>query len=394
MMKLLEKGLVSLDDPVDKYLPGTCNSHGRKSPTVKELLNMTAGIPHGWISLDQGYNSTPLTNDGFLDLYAMSVFPEGIYEYSNYSFGIIEAVIEQLTQTSFDQAMKEELFEPLGMNNSFISLDSEDRNMEKDNAEDNRLSSTFFPSGAAGVHSTLSDLVQYAQLHLGGMDPSILSRPSLHSLHYEKIYSSTITSLGWGSISLDDSLTWLISNGSFPESANSNLTIIPSENIAVICLANRDFQSSADLMAVQIADVLVPGFADKAFGVIQAFEEADRGELVMDGSEFTSWEGFIKTGDSDSPIEITFKRDSLFVSMDQVTWQPVTNLSLDHQSIIRGNVTLSLENPISKQTTSCDGSLNLLFRDHMMQGYFSAYFEEEDQYYVALPFYIKVRGKV
>jgi hypothetical protein len=66
---------------------------------------------------------------------------------------------------------------------------------------------------------------------------------------------------------------------------------------------------------------------------------------------------------------------------------------MDQQSIIRGNITLPLENPISNQTVMCTGSMNLLFQDQKMQGYFSANFREDDQYYLALPFYIEVWGK-
>jgi hypothetical protein len=188
-------------------------------------------------------------------------------------------------------------------------------------------------------------------------------------------------------------LTWLISNGSFRESANSNLTLIPSEKIGVICLADRDYQSSADVMAVRIADVLLPGFADKAFAKIEAYEAANRGELVLDEADYSAWEGFIRTGEKESPIGFLYRGDSLFVSSDQEEWQPVRNAVMDHQSIIRGNITLPLDNPISNQTVLCPGSMNLSFQDQKMQGYFSAIFREDDQYYLALPFYIEVWGK-
>jgi hypothetical protein len=146
-------------------------------------------------------------------------------------------------------------------------------------------------------------------------------------------------------------------------------------------------------MAVRIADALLPGFADKAFAIIEAYEAGNRGELLLDGAEYSAWEGFIRTGEKESPIGFLYRGDSLFVSCDQEEWQPVRNVVMDQQSIIRGNITLPLENPISNQTVMCTGSMNLLFQDQKMQGYFSANFREDDQYYLALPFYIEVWGK-
>jgi CubicO group peptidase (beta-lactamase class C family) len=393
VMKLVEKGQVSLEDPVEKYLANQFANNAGRSTTLRELLNMTGGIPHGWITFDTGTSVSTLTNEQFLKEYSMSVFPKGVYEYSNYAFGLVEAILERATGKSYDRIMQEELFEPLGMNHSYIPGAPMSTPNRVDPHGNNRPAATFYPSGAAGTHSTVSDMIRYAQFHLGNTDPSMLSTASLHQMHFEKIYPTTLTSLGWGSIPLDDSLTWLISNGSFRESANSNLTIIPSEKIGVICLADRDYQSSADVMAVRIADVLLPGFADKAFGIIEAYEAGNRGELLLDGADYSAWEGFIRTGEKENPIGFLYRGDSLFVSSDQEEWQPVRNVVMDQQSIIRGNITLPLENPISNQTVLCPGNMNLLFQDQKMQGYFSANFREDDQYYLALPFYIEVWGK-
>ncbi len=393
LLKLVEKGHISLDDKIEKYLPNSLKHYARDSVTIRELLNMTAGIPHGWIFFDNQSPYTSLTNDSLLQHYGMAVFPKGIYEYSNYSYGIIEAVIEEVTNKPYELAIKDILFDPLTMKNSFVEPERTimDKNIES--KEGNMFSPKFYPSGGAGVYSSLSDLILYARLHLNETDNSLISFATLNKLHYDKIYPTTLTALGWGSIPLDNNMTWLVSNGSFPNTANSNLTIIPEHNIAVICLANRDYESSADIMAIKISDVLVPGFAEKAFAKMQAYEAADAVGLETLNTKFSTWEGKIQSGENENHIELFHKNDSLYVSMDKGEWQPIKYATIDHQSIIRGGVTLRLKNPITKQLETSSGNINILITENILEGYFSASFTKEGDYDIAVPFYIKADGK-
>ena len=393
LLKLVEKGHLSLDDPIEKYLPKKVNFYSRNNISVKEVLNMTGGIPHGWMFFNSNSPYANFTNDSLLENYSMTVFPKGIYEYSNYSYGIVEAIIENISNKPYAQVLQDEMFVPLGMKHSFITPATAKKLEHFNDIKDVGQSSLFFPSGGAGVYSTLSDLILYARLQIGEMDKTLLSASSLKLLHYDKIYPSTITALGWGSIPLEDDLTWLVSNGSFPNSANSNLTIIPENNIAVICLANNDYQSSADIMAIKITDVLVPGFATKAFAKMEAYEADDGKELKMEASKFNSWQGILKHGKTKSPIEFTYRNDSLYAAFDNGEWQSIKYATIDHQSIIRGSLTILLENPITNQIQESHGKINLLISENKLQGYFSASFIKEDVFDLALPFYIEAHGR-
>jgi CubicO group peptidase (beta-lactamase class C family) len=393
LLKLVEKGQISLNDPIEKYLPKKVNFYGRNSISVKELLNMTGGIPHGWIFINSDSPYAAVTNDSLIENYSMTVFPKGIYEYSNYSYGIVEAIIENISNKPYAQVLQDEMFDLLGMKHSFITPITENKLEHFNDIKEVGQSSLFFPSGGAGVYSTLSDLILFARLQMGELDESIMSHSSLNLLHYDKIYPSTITSLGWGSIPLEDDLTWLVSNGSFPNSANSNLTIIPENNIAVICLANKDYQSSADMLAIKIADVLVPGFANKAFAKMEAYEANDGKEVKISIGKFNTWQGVMKHGKTESLIELTYKSDSLYVSFDNGEWQSVKYATIDHQSIIRGGLTILLKNPLTNQVEESHGNINLLLSEKKLQGYFSASFIKEDVFDLALPFYIEALGR-
>ncbi len=393
LLKLVEKGQISLDDPIEKYLPKTIDYYGRKSSSIRELLNMTAGIPHGWMFFNSNSSYASFSNDNLLENYSMAVFPKGIYEYSNYAYGIVEAIIEKVSDKTFAQVLQEEIFDPLGMNNSFITPTSTNKLENFNTVNELGHSSKFFPNGGAGVYSTLSDLILYARLNLKELNESIISYNTLDKLHYGKIYPSTLTAMGWGSIPLGDNLNWLVSNGSFPNSANSNLTIIPENKIAVICLANRDYQSTADIMAIKIADILVPGFANKAFEKMENYESADGKELKMEINNYNAWQGVMKHGKTEIPIDLTYKNDSLYIAFDNGERQSIKYATIDHQSIIRGSLTISLKNPITKQVEESKGNINLLITENKLQGYFSARFIKEGVFDLALPYYMVAHGR-
>lgn len=393
LLKLVEKGRISLDDPIEKYLPKTVNYYGRKSASIRELLNMTAGIPHGWMFFNSNSSYASFSNDNLLENYSMAVFPKGIHEYSNYAYGIVEAIIEKVSNKAYAQVLQEEIFDPLGMNNSFITPTSTNKLENFNTVNELGHSSKFFPNGGAGVYSTLSDLILYARLNLKELNESIISHNTLDKLHYGKIYPSTLTAMGWGSIPLGDSLNWLVSNGSFPNSANSNLTIIPENKIAVICLANRDYQSTADIMAIKIADILVPGFANKAFEKMGNYESADGNELKMEINNYNAWQGVMKHGKTEIAIDLTYKNDSLYIAFDNGERQSIKYTTIDHQSIIRGSLTISLKNPITKQVEESEGNINLLITENKLQGYFSARFIKEGVFDLALPYYMVAHGR-
>ena len=392
VLKLVERGQISLEDDISDYLPETFTNFANNSIRIKELLSMTAGIPHGGFSFKSKSALASSSNSKLINLYGMTVFPAGIYEYSNFSYGLLELVVEKVSQKPYEHVLKEMLFDPLGMKNSFLTANLDNRLQKRSPLNDSVFSSTFYPAGAAGVYSTLSDIVRYARLHLNELDEAILSRESLRKLHYYKINPSTIYTLGWGSIALDSNVSMLISDGSFRHSANSNMTIVPEHNLAVICLANRDYESFADMMAIKTVDHLIPGFAEKAINKLSEYRSINSQKLSMDRTHFRKWIGSIKYAKGETPIQLMYKLDSLYMSTNKSNWQTIKNAKLDNQSVIRGNVSLSLLNPITERVEMSTGSINLLISKAKLEGYFLANFDHKDATFLDLPFFISAIG--
>ncbi|WP_299227881.1 serine hydrolase [uncultured Psychroserpens sp.] len=390
IMKLVESGNMSLDDPVEQYLPNKLTFYNKRRYSIRELLNMTAGIPHGWIFLNSNTTfASEASNQDWITKYGISTLPKGTYEYSNYSYGILEAIIEKASGKPYHQVLEEEIFNPLNMVNSYVSSENANKSKFSNPIRDVGNPSIFIPSAGAGTFSNLNDLILYARHNLKEKGKTILNSDLIDSLHYSKTNASSITALGWGSINIDDDTTWLVSNGSFPKSANSNLTIIPEKNIAVICLANKDYQSSADIQAIKIADVLVTGFAKKAFSKIEAYEANNSTPLNTNIMNGNSWEGYIHIGSEKYPMHFTFESDNLYFSFNQNKKQKIQHLNIDAQLILRGSANILVKNPLTEKSETTNGNMNLLLSENKLQGHFSALFRKDNEYDIALPFYIE-----
>jgi len=131
VLQLAGEGKLSLDDPVERWLPGTVPNGG--AITLRELLNHTSGL------FDYTNNpdavSAALANPGRewapreLLAYAFArppLFAPGAnWSYSNTNYVLLGLVIEAVTGKKVEQVLRDRLFEPL------------------------RLRSTSFPSGTA-----------------------------------------------------------------------------------------------------------------------------------------------------------------------------------------------------------------------------------------------------
>ena len=381
--KLSDRGVLSLDDPVVKYVKDFSFPIER-SLTLKELLNMTAGVPHGWIFIESKFQNEKIDVNELSNLYNFTSFPKGVYEYSNFSYGILERVIEKVTDETYDEVMQRELFAPLEMNNSYVKIEDSEY-----------LTSTekysFYPKAGAGIYSNLSDLMKYATLHLKQKE-GFMSMSSLHKMHNEKTSKDGVMALGIGNISLNDNNTWLVSNGSFsfPITSNSNLTILPDKELAIICLADKDYNSMADITSIKIANLFSPKFQEIVFAKIEAYEKGR--DLSKEISEKVSWRGYVKHENLEVPFYLKYDDKQMFYRSDtSSTYKKVKNIKLDHQSIVRGNIQLRIQNPFTKELELADCTINLKLDDNRLVGYVAASFKSKGEYFISIPFFTEVK---
>lgn len=238
--------------------------------------------------------------------------------YSNFSYSIPELIIENVSGKSFADFMKAEVFEPLGMMHTSVGMA---RSMKHYTATKYGSNNTpiphlyFVPAAAGGIYSSAHDLIVYGMFHLGNHSPNqkqILKDETLTAMHTDKERNlqSAIMSLGWGSVNLEGGPDWVLSNGSIG-GATSMLSLVPSANLAVVCLTNvtsaRAGARITDQIAIEITDALLPKFAEKAEAFMKRYELANTFEVYKPTSQFIGqWDGEIKTFEAGVPIRIVF----------------------------------------------------------------------------------------
>ncbi len=122
VLMLYEQGKLALDAPAQHYIPGFPYAN----ITVRHLLTHRSGLSrYMWLG-DQHWNRhNPLSNCDMLDLFtqhrpSLEFTPGSKFVYNNSNYAILAALVEAVSETDFDDYVHAHIFQPLGMDNSFI----------------------------------------------------------------------------------------------------------------------------------------------------------------------------------------------------------------------------------------------------------------------------------
>ncbi len=129
---LMNKGFLSRDDAMVRYLPEQYRNPLVAEITCRQLLQHFSGLPS--LPSDLARKEEDPTNRyadyGEQDLlsYVASIdrkIPTGRFGYAHTNYALLEVILEQATGTTFDRLLATSIFEPLEMTSSTIYLDHE-----------------------------------------------------------------------------------------------------------------------------------------------------------------------------------------------------------------------------------------------------------------------------
>jgi CubicO group peptidase (beta-lactamase class C family) len=184
MLILVQKGLVSLDKTVEDYLPCFKNKPAAKV-TIKQLLSHTSGMPNYDITNDffPRISRKSFTREEYVKVYADSALafaPGTRYMYSSWGYFTLGYIIEKVTGKSYEQAMKDEIFDKLQMKNSGSYLHTKiipNRATGYDYALDGYTSGDFRDQsntmGTGDIYTTVEDLFKF---HLALTNNTLLNK--------------------------------------------------------------------------------------------------------------------------------------------------------------------------------------------------------------------------
>lgn len=123
VMQLAQQGKLSLDDPIDKYVPGVPNGH---TITLRQLADMTSGVASytrstKFTDVLFAHPETVFNRDELIaiGLAESPRFPPGEkFDYSNTNTMLLGKVIEKVTGQPVEDVFKQMIFDPLGLANT------------------------------------------------------------------------------------------------------------------------------------------------------------------------------------------------------------------------------------------------------------------------------------
>ena len=129
IMILKDDGKLNYDDSIKMYIP----EFPYDGVTIRMLLTHRSGLPRYMIIAQDHWTNRkiPLDNDEVIDLfveYKPNAYfkPNTGFHYCNTNYALLVNIVEEVSGKQFEDFMKDRIFEPLGMDSSFIY------NMRKD----------------------------------------------------------------------------------------------------------------------------------------------------------------------------------------------------------------------------------------------------------------------
>lgn len=256
VMRLVEEGKIDLDAPVKSYVPELRlkDEAVAEKVTVLHLLNHTAGW-QGDLMDNTGDGDDAL--ERYVERMARldQVSPLGAtVSYNNASLSLAGRVIEKVTGKGFEAAVKELLFEPLGLDHSFFFLNEimtrrfvVGHNQKPDGTI--RVARPWaLPRGgnpAGGISTNVRDLVSWARFHLEGgknrQGERVLSEESI------ALMKKPTADLGGSVLGDHIGITWWlrdfggltqVSHGGNTLGQNCTFFMFPDRDFALIALTN------------------------------------------------------------------------------------------------------------------------------------------------------------
>lgn len=133
VLKLVEDGLIGLDDPVNNVVDSFTTILKPPGPiTVRQLLNHTSGMPEFQTANDRTFDDVPrllrerLSVQRQLELTASLPWEArrvGSFQYSDSNYVVLGQLIEKLRNKPYPQVIDEDILTPLSLQNTFLEWD-------------------------------------------------------------------------------------------------------------------------------------------------------------------------------------------------------------------------------------------------------------------------------
>jgi CubicO group peptidase (beta-lactamase class C family) len=266
-MVLFDEGRLDLDAPVIKYLPAF-GGGAKDVVTVRHLLTHRSGLPAGrelW-----RIASNPSDAKAIVLETPLACRPGACFVYSDLGADVLGWVVESIAGQGLDVFLRERVYAPLGMNDTFFNPPDSLRDRIaptevtpprgypiKGEVHDENAYALGGVAGHAGLFSTAADLAIFAQMMLNGGEYAGVRIVSDSAIALFTHRSAGTRALGWDTAEGQGGSGEYLTERAFGHTGytGTSIWIDPDREMFVVLLTNRVHAARARRPAKVIADV-------------------------------------------------------------------------------------------------------------------------------------------
>ncbi len=270
VMQLADAGRLDLDAPVQRYVPGfrVADEAASARITVRDLLQHTsglpeaAGLPFGGIE-DLRPDALERRVEALREV--QLVHPVGTtYEYGNLDYNSLALVIQTVAGQPFEAYMREHVFAPLGMDQTFTSkAEAQQQGLTAGHRYWFGQPVAFDPPfdrgslGASSVIASVEDVARFLIPHLNAGrvgDKQLVSPQAMDEVLAPvgtKPNSDEAYAMDWGILQVDGQ-PWVIKGGDLAD-FKTQIVLVPEAELGVVTLINAN-----DRLGSLLGDLRIP----------------------------------------------------------------------------------------------------------------------------------------
>lgn len=249
---LQKDGKLELQDQVSKYIPWLkVKYNGKEVPiTIEQLLYQTSGIPFKTIKnipISDKNNAIEETVRTLVGI-ELDSEPGKNFQYATINYDVLGLIIEKITRKSYESYIKENIFKPMGLNNTYLYKSE----FDKDQMAKGYMFFLFQPrlynapvyngnKPAGYIISSGEDMSKWLKFQLGTLNNSKLDNSLIEQSHKanESVFldKNLLYASGWFVYSPDDVL---IFHGGNNPNYSSYIILNPQNKIGVSVLCNMN----------------------------------------------------------------------------------------------------------------------------------------------------------
>ncbi len=306
---LVEKGKLKLDDPVRKYLP---EAPADWEPVrLHHLLRQNSGIRE-FLTLPEVQKADDPTQPtsellGFILQQPLGFAPGSRWSYSNSNYTLLAAIIEKITGGPYDEFLRAEFFEPLGLSSLHHGATfpegekfAKGYHVREGTSKPAPPENMNWCRGDGGLSGTAADLVRWADALARGKVVKPASYQQM--ITPERTTDGRTAPYGFGLSRVPlDGMTKVAHHGAVG-GFTAMLSWYPEKEVAIAVLANRSrlwMDSVEKEIARALFDLPAPQFRD----------------LPLAAADRERYMGTFTIGITDLPVKIVSKDQKLRMEM-------------------------------------------------------------------------------